>query len=303
MPDKEIFKGNDKIKDVKTILFPSSYFDWKKVDEDLQNEYDAVLATGLWDVIIFSYDKWFNEGKLSLSREVSERITAVYRGWMMKADQYADFFVALKEKNIELTTTPEEYEHFHYFPNVYQNVRRNTPEIITVPLDEPYDLDEIKSHFGKFMVKDFVKSVKGTDFPKYFTKDVTERDFKAAMEIFYKYRGNLLAGGLCFKEYVDLKRYGDKTNEYRVFYIGNKIASICRNSLQQDYTPEPPKEMLDEYSLLHSTFYTLDYAELEDGRWMILEAGDGGVSGPSEGQDLEAFYRAMYHCYKYDLTV
>ena len=32
------------------ILFPSSYFSVKKVDEDLQGEYDAVLATGLYDV-------------------------------------------------------------------------------------------------------------------------------------------------------------------------------------------------------------------------------------------------------------
>ena len=41
-------KSTNMVKDVKTILFPSSYFDGKKVDEDLQNEYDAVLATGLW---------------------------------------------------------------------------------------------------------------------------------------------------------------------------------------------------------------------------------------------------------------
>ena len=29
--------------DVNTILFPSSFFDGKKVDEDLQSEYEAVL--------------------------------------------------------------------------------------------------------------------------------------------------------------------------------------------------------------------------------------------------------------------
>lgn len=32
---------------VKTILFPSSYFGIRKVDEDLQAEYDAVQRTGL----------------------------------------------------------------------------------------------------------------------------------------------------------------------------------------------------------------------------------------------------------------
>ena len=45
---------------VDLILFPSSFFSITKVDEDLQNEYDAALATGLFDVALFGYDKWFN---------------------------------------------------------------------------------------------------------------------------------------------------------------------------------------------------------------------------------------------------
>jgi len=30
---------------VKTILFPSSFFDGRKIDEDIQNEYEAALFT------------------------------------------------------------------------------------------------------------------------------------------------------------------------------------------------------------------------------------------------------------------
>lgn len=44
---------------VDLILFPSSYFNVSKVDEDLQDEYDAVKETGLFDIILFGYDKWF----------------------------------------------------------------------------------------------------------------------------------------------------------------------------------------------------------------------------------------------------
>ncbi len=36
---------------VDVILFPSCFFSTKKVDEDLQREYDAVSATGLYDTI------------------------------------------------------------------------------------------------------------------------------------------------------------------------------------------------------------------------------------------------------------
>ena len=38
---------------VKTVVFPSSFFDIRKVDEDLQEEYDAVLETGLFHVAVF----------------------------------------------------------------------------------------------------------------------------------------------------------------------------------------------------------------------------------------------------------
>ena len=37
------------------ILFPSSYFNTKKVDEDLQQEYNAILSTGLFKILIFGY--------------------------------------------------------------------------------------------------------------------------------------------------------------------------------------------------------------------------------------------------------
>ena len=53
------------------------------------------------------------------------------------------------------------------------------------------------------------KSVKGTDFPKYFDSTVAQDELNRWMEVFYKYRGSLLTGGLCVKEYLDLKRYGN----------------------------------------------------------------------------------------------
>lgn len=286
---------------VHTILFPASYFDGQKIDEDIQNEYEAALDTGLWDVVLFSYDKWFHDGRLVLSKEIPSQVTAVYRGWMMKEEQYASFYRKLQEKGITLVTDPKSYRYFHYFPHVYDAIRTDTPKMLAVPLGTEYSLTDLQEKFDRFMVKDYVKSVKGTAFPKYFTKDTTEEDFRKAMELFYQYRGELLSGGLCFKEYVDLARYGETTNEYRVFYIGNEIASVVRNSLQGNFTAKPPGSLLEKYRSLPSPFYTLDYAELADGSWKVLEAGDGSVSGPSEGQNLYAFYRAVYHCLNHRL--
>lgn len=37
---------------------------------------------------------------------------------------------------------------------------------------------------GRFMVKDYVKSVKGSEFPKFFDESVTQEEFDKWMEIF-----------------------------------------------------------------------------------------------------------------------
>lgn len=280
------------------ILFPSSYFDITKVDEDLQKEYDAVRSTGLFGVALFGYDKWFHEDKLVIRDMPEEEHLAVYRGWMMKPEQYDRFYRFLLEKNIRLVTEPEQYRRMHIFPNVYESVKEDTAKMELYPLHSPIDVEKLKRSFGRFMVKDYVKSVKGTDFPRFFDQGITQEAFDRWMEVFYKYRGSLLTGGICIKEYLDLKRYGEKTNEYRVFYINHQIATVCRNSGQGNYTPEPPKELTGKYKNLDSPYYTVDFAELSDGSWKIIEAGDGEVSGLSDGQDYEHYFRTLYQCFK-----
>ena len=91
-----------------------------------------------------------------------------------------------------------------------------------------------------------------------------------------------------------MKHYGSNTNEYRVFYINNNIASVARNSGQGIYTPMPPQELMEKYRTLESPYYTIDYAELENGSWKIIEAGDGQVSGLSDGQDMHTYFRSLY---------
>ncbi len=281
---------------VDLILFPSSYFNVSKVDEDLQSEYDAVKATGLFDVILFGYDKWFEEDQLVIKDTPQEERTAVYRGYMMNPEKYERFYQHLLENNIRLITTPKEYELMHIFPNVYELLKEDTAKMEIYPLHTQINVDSIKHTIGQFMVKDYVKSVKGTEFPKYFGEDIIQEEFDQWMEVFYKYRGNLLTGGICIKEYLNLKHYGDHTNEYRVFYINNNIATITRNSGQNIDASLPPQQLLEKYSHLESRYYTVDYAELEDGSWKIIEAGDGQVSGLAEYQDYEQYFKVLYEC-------
>lgn len=273
------------------ILFPSSYLESHKVDEDFQKEYESAVNTGL-DVILFNQPVWNTNHILLLNTDISGE--ALYRGWMMKPENYTSFYNQLKKKDVNLITSPEQYERMHCFPNIYEQVKADTPKIMTFPLYSDINIQEIKQNLSnRFFIKDYVKSAKNTDFPTYFDNNTTQEEFNKWIKRFYKIRGGLLTGGIVAKEYVDLKRYNDYTNEYRVFYLNNTPISICRNSLQPIYTPEVSKELIEKYKNLPSLFYTVDFAEKKNGKWTIIETGDGSVSGLSEGQNYEAFYRAI----------
>lgn len=166
------------------VVFPSAFFDMNQVHEDLQQEYEAVKAVKLYETVLFGYDKWFNEGRLVLNNPPEEMRTAIYRGWMMKPEQYETFYELLLNKNIHLITSPEEYRLMHIFPNVYPYVREDTARIEVFPLHSQIDVEKLKQSFTRFMVKDYVKSVKGTEFPRYFDQTVTQKEFTNGWKCF-----------------------------------------------------------------------------------------------------------------------
>ena len=195
--------------------------------------------------------------------------------------------------DLRLITSPQDYKRMHSFPEIYLELLEDTAQMLVYDDPEKIDYEQIRKAFNKCVVKDFVKSVKGTDFPKCICTDISEDEFRRLIRKFLSYRGNLYTGGICIKEFLELKRYSKKTNEYRVFYCNNQAITISRNSGQPEYLPEPPEALIEKYSVLNSPFYTIDYAEISDGTWKIIEAGDGQVSGLSDFQDAINFYKIL----------
>ncbi len=219
---------------------------------------------------------------------------AIYRGWMMQTERYEDFHHQLLQNNIELITHPKSYSLLHYFPNIYPQIQNNTAKILLFPLHENIKVSFIRQTFKRFIVKDYVKSVKGSVFPSVFDSSISQEDFDQWMKLFYQYRGDLLSGGICIKEYLALKQYADTTNEYRVFYANQEVISVCKNSNQVLSCPAPPDAFISTYKNFDNPFYTIDYAELDDGAWIILETGDGSVSGLPNEQNPDDFFRALH---------
>ena len=275
------------------ILFPSSVFSRFEVDADFQNEYEAAVGTGNFRIVFYDYEHFVRTDEVLLARCPDEEMTVIYRGWMLNAVQYESFYRQLENRGLHLVTSPSQYCMMHLFPNVYPLLGEDTPKMLVFPEGTAINIEEIKHNFTRFMIKDYVKSEKGTDFPKFFSSSISESEFERYVAMFREYRGKLFTGGICIKEFVELQKYGEHTNEWRVFYAKGKILSVSRNSGQGEFTPTPPKALLEKYASLPSPFYTVDYAELACGNWKILEAGDSQVSGLSDGQDAGAFFRGL----------
>lgn len=274
-----------------TILFPSDYFNCNKIDAELEQEYKAAIKAG-FNVMLFDYSSWFESRKLVLNQDSNSDLI-LYRGWMMKPELYCEFENQLLNLGYHLVVNSNAYKRLHEFVHVYPIIRGDTAPMMKFPLYTRIDVEFIKSTLGRFMVKDYVKSVKGSDFPVYFDSTITQSEFDGWMEKFYQYRGNLLTGGICIKKYLDLKKYDGHTNEYRVFYYFNEPMILMKNSNQTDACCKPPIELINKYKMLDSPFFTLDFAQLEDDSWIIIESGDGQVSGITDSSQTEMFYKVL----------
>jgi hypothetical protein len=275
-----------------TILFPSEYYDKKVIDEAYAPEYQAVCKLPELRTVLYNHDKFVYEDKLDFYPAIGtiDKCVCVCRTWMLNPDQYNKLFCTLAGFDIKLINTPGEYNKMHLFPYVYPDIQEYTPRAIFFDDTNKIEADIINSAFNRFMIKDYVKSVKGYDFPQYFDTPVSQDNLKEYITRFIELRGSLFTGGIVFKEYVSLKKYGNVTNEYRVFYLNGNILTVSPNSNQPGNSPYVPYSLAESFCNLPSNYYTVDFGELEDGSFIILETGDGQVSGLSPNQDIFKYY-------------
>ena len=288
------------------ILFPCDYFNHRKVDEAYKAEFDVATAMG-FKTLLYDYDRLVSERYVSLIGDSHPDAEIMYRGWMLSIKQYELLYDALVKAGHRLINTGTEYKFCHYFDEIYDVIIHDTPEIyktLTPQSSLEQSWKNLKTWFdGSFMIKDNVKSVKGSiDFPNRIHNTVTFHEYSSIINKFIKLRGDLFTGEIILKEFVELQKYGisingkvtEFTNEVRAFFYDEKLVSLSQNSDQYDMIipPDvPPMELVMKYAKkLPSNFFTIDFAERADGQWIILETGDGQVSGLSPNQNILQFY-------------
>jgi len=273
------------------ILFPCEYGNISAVDENYKLEYLAAIKHG-FDILLVDYDEFLMSGKLKLNNKLDSPCVedVIYRGWMLKYDDYVRFYKNLLDFNLKLINSPDEYRNCHEFYYSYNSVRDYTPESLFFKDGEQINWNDVFYRFDRFLIKDFVKSVKGFDFPKYFDNSYVAQDMDKYIQKFIDIRGSLYTGGIVVKKFVDLK-HDDKTHEFRAFYVNGELLVIYHNSC--NYGDELPIEMAKNMPKLGSNFYTIDFAVCNDGNIIVIETGDGQVSGIDDEKSIDVFYERL----------
>ncbi len=101
-----------------TILFPGDYFSLNAPNDNFAQELDAVIATDGLEAALFNYDEFVEGKRLALNKPVDHLPKLlIYRGWMMKPEQYQRFHEELLDLGFDPLVSPHCYERMHCFPN------------------------------------------------------------------------------------------------------------------------------------------------------------------------------------------
>lgn len=272
------------------FLLPSSPLNIKKVDPEFESEFNALKLLD-FKISLYDHDQFISHGQLISDIDFSEKCDVILRTWMLKSNQYTDLYNLLNRNGLKIINTPEQYLNCHHYPNVYHIIKEWAPNSIWFQDITENVVELCRNHINSdIIIKDFVKSEKGLQDVFLLPTTLDKEEFYEKVIKFKNCRGKLFSEGIVFKQYLKLKDYGGKSNEYRLFILNGRIITTTQHT-GLTFGIEPNFNFLNDIiSKIDSNFYTIDIAELEDGQWVILETGDGQVSGLSQNQDQFIFY-------------
>jgi hypothetical protein len=279
-----------------TILFPCEYDNINQVDEEYQLEFNACETLDI-QTNLFDHDLFIRDDKLILKQTLNpdKNSEILLRSWMLTKKQYYSLNSKVDNK---LFTNHFQYGYAHHFPEILQDIKQyTTPVNCWFHLDDMNDdlIEAVQDGITtNIIIKDYVKSEKGTDL-FIIPKQLAKTQLKDIIERFVEQRQPLFNEGIVLKEFVDLKKYNGITNEWRAFFWEQKLITLQLNSEQDFNGNKPELDFVKEVgtNITRSKFYSIDFAELEDGSWKVLEAGDGQVSGLATFQNELVFYSIL----------
>lgn len=273
------------------VLFCADPLDARRPDALYADEADAAQSVGFARSLIDYEALVGGDAARAVARVTPDAGLSLYRGWMLRPAQYAALYDALAARGIYLINDPDDYRHAHSLFEVFPSIAARTMRTVWTNRADlsPDKLRQMLLSFGDtpIIVKDWVKSRKHEWDDACFIRSAA--DTPEAIRVvgnFVRGQGDDLAEGLVFREFIPL------AGECRIFYLDGKAVfwTAYAGGTQSASAPEPWKGIARG---IPSRFWTLDVAERRDGGWLIVEVGDGQVSGLPDGADPITFYSAL----------
>jgi hypothetical protein len=296
------------------ILFCSNPLNSKEVDPDYKSEYLAAKKVGLSIDLINFEDIIENNPQKAVKKIASSEVEeiGIYRGWMLSPANYEKLYNELLLKGIRLINNPMNYKHCHYLPESYSKIMDYTPkstwiekEALNTSFENLYELTKSFGH-NPVILKDYVKSCKHQWNDACYIPDAADKEnLNRVVRNFIELRGEDFEGGIIIREFVNLEFLTEhpKSNmplskEFRLFFLNHNLIQIFYYWDEGEFDYELPsndeiKELLNLSQTIESQFFTMDIAKTLDGKWIIVELGDGQVSGLPYNANLDNFYSGI----------
>jgi ATP-grasp domain, R2K clade family 3 len=293
------------------LLFCSDPLQPRAPDSAYEAEVAAAETCGL-DYALVDYEALVGGGEPQRAiRRVPEQevpCVGIYRGWMLRPEQYAQLYQALDTRGIQLINSPAAYLHCHYLPESYKVLQGRTPVSAWLRAGPDAPLDQIMEVLAPFdarpvVVKDFVKSRKHEWADACYIPSAGDRAAVArVVQRFLELQGEDLCEGLVFREFVEFEPIGQHpksgmplTREYRSFWLDGEPIYWVPYWEGADYGGmiPPVEQFRDVAAAVQSRFFTMDIAKQRNDGWLVVELGDAQVAGLPETADVRAFYEAL----------
>ncbi|MEU1681472.1 ATP-grasp domain-containing protein [Micromonospora zamorensis] len=261
------------------LLVPADPLRPRHPDEHFAAEARAARAAGM-DVAVVDHDALARGGDVRRAvASVSSSGPAVYRGWMLRSEQYAVFAETLAERGVVLRTGADQYQRAHELPGWYAALAPVTPPSVWTTGSERADFDRARAELGAgpAVLRDYSKSMKHYWDAAAFIPDL--EDGAAAWGVasrFLELRDDDFVGGLVLRRF---ERFA--STEVRTWWIDGACVLIGAHPDSPDDSAPVEVDLAPVAPLIGGLglpFVTVDLALRADGVWRVIELGDGQVS-------------------------
>ena len=279
------------------LLLPVDVMYPRRPDEHFAPEAAAARDAGI-EVALVDHDALTQPGGADRAvARVTGPGTSVYRGWMLRSEQYAEFAAALARRDVTLRTTAAEYRAGHELPGWYARLASVTPESVWTIGDDRDEFERACDALGTgpAVLRDYTKSMKHYWHEAAYIPEVSDATARwRVASRFRELRGDDFAGGFVLRRFEAFEGA-----EVRTWWVNG----VCWMISAHPDTPddEPPADFGAEHiaplvAEIGLPFVTVDLAKRTDGVWRVIELGDGQVSDRPATTTPESFIAALDLC-------